>query len=230
MRKLIIILFAFLSISQVKAQLAIEYSAGYATYEMTDMNNFLSNIRDQINTSMPGLDAQIVTSFPDYVMHNLSVGYRFKNMEVGINSSYYTTGAKISKEDYSGEYSFKMYLNGFRQGLYYRNYFYTANINSSNKLYLYGEISPSLIFSSIKMKEKLIVNKEEDVRIDKKINTISFAILPQVGAQFNFNRQIGLFAKMGYELSVPNESTLFEKKTKLNWSGFRINGGIRLSL
>lgn len=230
MRKLIIILFAFLFASQIKAQLAIEYSVGYASYQMGDMNDFISSIRDEINASMPGLDAKIVTSFPDYVTHNLSIGYRFRNMEVGLNSSYYTTGSKISKEDYSGEYSFKTYLNGFRQGLYYRNYFYTVNINYNKKLYLYGEISPSLIFSKVKIKEKIRVYDEINTRIDQKINNISFSILPQIGAQFNFNRQVGVFTKIGYELSIPNKSTMLDQDVKVDWSGIRVNGGLRLSL
>lgn len=230
MRKLIIIFFALSIISEVKAQLAIEYSAGYGTYSMSDMNSLLSNIKDEVNASMPNIDARIVTSFPDYIIHNLSIGYQLKKMEFGINNSYYTTGSKISRQDYSGEYSLKMYVNALRQGLYYRNYFYTADINGVQKLHIYAEISPSIIFTKVKIKEKLRVYENETVMNDETVNNISFSFLPQIGSQFNFNRQIGVFAKIGYDITIPGNTEILEHKTKIDWSGFRASAGLRFSL
>lgn len=224
MKKTTIILFCILMCLQAKAQFSISYSFGYGTYKMDDMKNILTSAKEAINSQYPGLDAQIVDNFPGYITHTLDVGYRIQQNEFGQKATFLTTGGKLSRADYSGEYEEKITLSAYRQGVFYRNYFYTSNMSNNRSLSLFGEISPSVVFTKMKTEGHTSIGNETQHMDQIHLNSTSFAILPQIGLKFNLNPHIGFLLSSGYDFNFGSGIDKLGGNT-IDWSGFRVSLG-----
>ncbi|WP_080903332.1 hypothetical protein [Parabacteroides sp. Marseille-P3160] len=224
MKKTLLILFCLTAAFRVGAQFTVSYSAGYGRYDMGDMKNVLSTIQSQLNSAVPGLGLTNVDNFPAYINHTLDIGYKYKVHEFGLKSSFLTTGGKLSRADYSGEYSVKMIVNGFREGIYYRNYFYTDEKDAGPFFSLFAELSPNVMISHLKLKEGFSIADADDKYVDEENFTkVGFTILPQAGAKYNFTRTVGILITTGYEFSF--SSGIEGGDNKINWSGIRLAGG-----
>lgn len=222
---LVLILSAFLG---TKAQdITISYSAGYGSFKMDDMNGLLEYMQTlpRPDGNANALGAAIVDNFPGYIIHTVNIGYKIRKQELGFVTGYQTTGGKLSRIDYSGDYDYKAILNGFRLGFYYRNYFYTSNVDSKRNIAFFGEISPNAILSSIKITEKFNVGGTSLIDEKNEYTNVSFSILPQIGAKFNLTSKIGFQATIGYDINIGTEINKLPTKPKVDWSGIRLSAG-----
>lgn len=219
----------FIACTQINSQVSIKYSFGYGDYNMSDMKDYLSDVRSSILNIVPGLDIATTDNFPGYQIQFLSLGYKMQKHEFGINSNFLSTAGKISYADYSGKISTKITINGYQQGLFYRYHFYSLNIKNKQKISFYGDISPSIIFSKIKINEEMYPeNSILPPPNNRDLNNVSFSLLPQLGAQYNITSHILFFVNTGYEINFSSKISEMNNKG-VDWSGFRINGGIGYS-
>lgn len=212
------------------AQFSINYSVGYGSYKMGDMKNFVEDMQSYVEGQYPGLKTVIVDNFPAYVTHSLDIGYKYKVHEFGIKGGFYSTGSKISFQDYSGEYEANVLINGYKTGLYYRNYFFNNKIGKKSLLSLFGEISPSAIISRTKITSHLTVFDQLLESEKTAIHKVDFAVLPQVGVRYNIIPQVGVQLTAGYEVSFGERAYKLDGNPRIDWSGFRASGGITVSL
>lgn len=225
MKYIVSILISMFLFTQVEAQISVKYSVGYGTYSMSDMKGHLSNIRSEILQIVPGLEIATTDNFPGYVTQSFDVGYRMQKHEFGITGSYLNTAGKISYADYSGKISSEIKVSGYRGGVFYRNYFYKFDISKKQNLLFYGEISPGIIFSKVKIDQE--VSPENDMlKLEKSAsyNNTSLCLLPQVGVKYSLFSHVGLSLSVGYEINFGSKIPDIERK--VDWSGVRFNGGI----
>ncbi|PXV66933.1 outer membrane protein with beta-barrel domain [Dysgonomonas alginatilytica] len=227
MKKAILVLLSLFFILQAQSQITVKYSVGYGSYKMSDMKDLLSGTRNAILAKVPGLDISTTDNFPGYIMHTFDLGYRMQKHEFGITVSYLNTAGKISYADYSGKISSEIKVSGYRGGIFYRNYFYSISMGENQSMSFYGEISPSLIFSKIKIDQEVFPKNNILELEDNSYNNTSVSLLPQLGVKYNFTSHIGLFVSTGYEINF--SSKISEIESEIDWSGLRVNGGISYS-
>lgn len=230
---IILIILAFAAISS-KAQFSIGYSVGYGAYEMNDMKDIFDASLSSLKATYPQVDFRMVDDFPGYVNHTIDAGYRFKRHEVGLKTSFLTTGGKISYSDYTGEYLDKLKLNGYRIALSYRYYLPICEIGKSGSLSLYGELSEGITFTNTDYKGHIKIFDEtmefSGSALDK--NTISYTVMPQIGAKLNITPNIGFLVGIGYDFhfegNVYKQSNFYGHniKKRVDWSGIRLNAGV----
>lgn len=211
-----------------QAQLNITYSAGYGSYEMGDMSNLLDQSLASLKQNLHS-GVKITDNFPSYVTHNIDLAYRFNRHEAGIKGSYYSTGGKIAYADYSGRFHEKLLFDSYRLGLMYRFHF----LRVGQLLSLYGELSPAITFTNLEY-DVLLEMPDYDIKETSPgadIGTIKngYSIQPLIGLQVHPIRHLFLQASAGYDVHFGSQ---FNKNTSIaaEWSGFRINLGIGLTL
>lgn len=230
MKKTLLTTLLLLSSYCVMAQYMINYSIGYGSYKMGDMKSFLENVQSQVEGLHPELSTAIVDKFPAYILHSVDMGYRLKSHEFGLKGGFYSTGGKISRQDYSGEYEYKVILNGYKTGLFYRNHFYTCNVQGKSTLSLFGEISPSVIISQTKLSSHFVVDNQPIDTEKKQSHKIDFSVMPLAGVRYNIIPQVGIQLSAGYEVSFGEKAKKLAGNPRIDWSGLRVSGGITLSL
>ncbi len=234
MKKYIFILFlSCIVVLNAKAQFSAGYSVGYGSYQMDDMKQVLKNMLNELRGQLPDIPVAVVDNFPGYVTHSLDLGYRIKNNEIGLRGTYLTTGGNVAYSDYSGEYSGKLTLNGFRIGLNYRYYIPATDFGKLGSLSLFAELSPGITFSKLKSKEYIrIFDQQENSDEDLNLNANGISLLPQIGAKWFINNRIGVHIGAGYDFQLGSHFTYQGVKSTLksDWSGIRINAGVSVTL
>lgn len=208
----------------IQAQFLVEYDISYAKYQMKNMKHLLHTI--EMSEDLQKLGIKNVGNFPSYVAHTINIGYLYNTHEFGIKSSFYTTGGKLSVADYSAAINIELTTNGFREGLYYKNYFYTHNHQGRDLISFWGELSPAIIISQLKLKTKVREIDKNQTLEDYKFTKIGFTILPQVGAKYYITKHINIHTSIGYEISFGGGYNDLSGSPKTNWSGIRITGGV----
>lgn len=224
MKKLILIVLCWLCYFGLHAQFILEYNISYASYNMKDIKDLLGTI--ERSELLQKLGIRNVENFPGYVAHTANIGYKINRHEFGFKSSFYTTGGKLSVADYSGAVNVKMTTNGFREGLYYKNHFYSYNYKNEEKFSIWGEISPAVIFSKLKLKTEVRENNIPNTIEDFSFNSTAFAVLPQLGGKYYITKHISFDISVGYEFSFGGKYDDLSNSPRPNWSGIRLNGGI----
>lgn len=251
MKKYIFILSLMLISIGSKAQFTVSYSAGYGDYRMKDLKDGVDAAFVKLKEQLP-VNLKIIDNYPGYINHNVTLSYIRDNHEAGLTGTFLTTGAKIAYSDYSGEYMQKSTLNGYRVGILYRFLHPVANPWPLGTLYIFGELSPAVIFSRYKENGHMTVVNSLASRSSAKGNVTQYSLVPAIGARLNVTPNIGFHVSAGYDFSFDGEGTLdfesatttlsstgnelspggnttYEKgvtKWKSDWSGIRFNLGI----
>lgn len=213
------------------AQVRFSYSVGYGDYTMADMNRLLDASLSGIQGQLPPA-TRITDKFPGYVTHSLDATYYLKRHEFGLKGTYMTTGGKISYADYSGKYYEKLTLNGYRVGAMYRYHFLKSKLGNL-PLSFYGELSPAITFTSLKYKA-LLSFPEYDISESNDEDPIStdetgYSIQPLIGGQLFVTRNLFLSLSAGYDFEFGSKLSTVENMLRVDWTGFRVNGGVGVS-
>jgi len=229
MKKCCFFVIALLCAGYMQAQVVVSYSVSYAPHVMDNMSSLMENISRTSPYSTIGVE--IVDNFPERSVHSLNIGYRLKVHEFGLNGSYNSTGGKLSKKDYSGEYSNKFIVNGTRIGFYYKRYFYTYKNAKSNDIFsFFGEVSPGLFFTQVKNRGFFTVQENQLESFDNEYKQTGFSFLIQTGVKYYLVKNINLQIALGYDFASDQKITeLKSKNASVNWGGVRFSGGLGIS-
>jgi hypothetical protein len=229
MKKITAIFFLSFFPLGMHAQFSINYLAGYGKYDMSSLKDLSEmTYRTVAHSGMFPEGLKLVDNFPGYITHNVDLLYKIKAHEFGLKASFLTTGSKIAYADYSGKYEGKMIVNGYKAGLVYRRHFFRTRMSDACFLSFFGEVSPSAIFSSFKIKETLFViwdDKHTDIPMEEveNINKTAFSVQPLVGARAELHNHFLFTLSAGYDFVFKGK---MNNGARFNWSGFRVNAGI----
>ncbi|MDD4777994.1 MAG: hypothetical protein PHV53_06860 [Fermentimonas sp.] len=223
MKRLLIVVLCSFCLFGLKAQFRLDYHASYASYNMSDMSDLMQTIKS--GEPFKSFGMEIVEDFPAYIAHSVNVGYRLNRHEFGIKSGYYSTGGKISVGDYSGKINVALTTNGYREGLYYRNYLYTFK----DRFSLWGEVSPAIIISTLNIETVLTDVDISEVMEEADYNMNAYSVLLQLGGKYYINRVISLDLSGGYEISSRGQNDRLIGSPRPDWSGLRLTGGVGFS-
>lgn len=230
MRKYILSFILILTFSVgAKAQLSVGYSVGYGSYDMDEMKRLLGSMKLALSGQFSDLPFAVADNFPGHVTHSLDLAYRIKAHEIGLRGTYLTTGGNVAYSDYTGKYSAKLTVNGYRLGLNYRVYVPTVEVGSG-MLSFYAELSPGVMFTNLKSEEYMRIFDQTQYADEELDATATvFTILPQVGFKWDVLPSLGIHIGAGYDIQVTNSNFEYRglrSNVKPEWSGIRINGGI----
>jgi hypothetical protein len=221
MKKFLIILLLYYPIDTYSQGWSFEYSAGYGTYKLTDIKNLQHSMLDNSMLNYYGLKE--TDCFPGYIIHSVALGYVAGSHHFGAGFSFFTTGGRLHRADYSGSYTVDMIMNGNRLGAFYR-----YNINSkAPDLNFYLQLGSGIMFSNLKMKEQVIIYSESKVDTEH-LNGLGIYLEPVIGAKYCFTNWLNLSLGGGYEADFLGTLKLSEQETQLKarWNGLRLYGGI----
>lgn len=232
MKRLLLIVVCSICLFSLHAQFRLDYQASYATYNMGDMKDFVQTVKS--NELFKQFGMEIVEDFPAYIAHSINIGYRLNRHEFGIKSGFYTTGGKLSVGDYSGKINVSFTTNGFREGVYYRNYFYTSQKEDAEGLFkdrfsIWGEVSPALIISALKIMTTITDVELQEVVKEPYYNENAYSILLQIGGKYYISKMISLDLSAGYDLSFGGNYEDLVGSPRSDWSGLRLSGGLGLT-
>ncbi len=232
MKRLFLVVSFCVTIFSVNAQFRFDYHASYAAYNMKDLKSLMNRIK----TSEPfkNLGLQTVEDFPAYVAHSVNIGYRVNSHEFGVKSGFYSTGGKLSVADYSGKLNTTLITNGYREGVYYRNYFYTSTVEDVDKrmkdrFSFWGEVSPALLLSTLKIKTVISDVDFMEVLEEPEYNENAYALLFQLGGKFYITKNISLDLVAGYDFSFGGNYDGLNGTPRSDWSGLRLSSGVGFS-
>lgn len=124
------------------------YETGYQWYKMEDLR-----FNTDRNIKFLSFDAKVVENYPNYFNHHFFLQYITKwNIGLGYRFGFYSTGSRISRKDYSGEYILDCNLKSSSQGIYISYIFY-KNENFSVGIELdYGKM-----YNKLNWNEELVL-------------------------------------------------------------------------
>ena len=220
MKKILIILLLYYPVHAYTQGWSIDYSIGYGTYQLDDIKSIQHSM-----LSSYGLKE--TDCFPGYITHSVALGFVAGQYHFGSNFSYLTTGGRLHRADYSGSYTVDMIMNGYRLGAFYRYYINTG----FSPLHLYLQLSPGVLFSNLKMEERVNIYPES-AQETTKLNGVGMFIEPTIGATYHFNDWLHFSLGGGYEADFWSTMKLSGRETqiKAHWNGLRLYGGLILIL
>lgn len=216
MKKLIVILLLYCPASAYAQGWSLAYSIGYGTYNLGDVRS-----QQQFILNRYGLKA--TDCFPGYVTHSVALGFVKGRHHFGSDFSYLTTGGRLHRADYSGSFTVDMIINGYRLGLFYRNYVNTG----FSPLSVYFQSGSGVLFSDLEINEQLNIYSESAQEINI-LKGVGMYLEPSMGAICRFTRWLNMSLGAGYEADFLGtlESEVQETQFKAHWNGLRLYGGI----
>jgi hypothetical protein len=210
-----------LSVSTTFAQrLQFGFSAGQLNYENAQLKSF-----DEYVSRLLPFQTAVTDNFPVTPYFGGEAGYHFNSYFIGVNYAFNSTGSRRTATDYSGYYYFDVIKNGHLVSLTPGTY---ISITNNLKVYLLSDAG--VIFSVLKMNEKIHVNdlRTHEEKFDWK--TKSFYARPHLRLSYEFfHVKAGLSA--GYLLDFQSPFHLKGEKEVIlrgdrskritsNWNGF----------
>lgn len=205
----------------------IDLNTGIGIYSLKNLKNFQKNAKDDLNP----LNVHMVADFPAYPNYTLSqLWYFSKSFQAGINLGFFTTGARNSAKDYSGEYTLDMILDGYRAGLQIGFLSYSLNSFSFTTNFLMGAN-----FTIFKLKEDIEIVGMNHIHSANKFYSTTFFCLPGVSVGYPLNNHYSINLSIGYQLEtngkLKNENrymSYHNQDVLVNWSGFRTSCGLAI--
>jgi hypothetical protein len=227
MRKYILFLvFPFLCLKPLSAQIGISVMEGYGKYAMDD----LKTLQHSYLVNLP-VNAEIVNNFPARPFPEIKVFYFLKILSAGLTYSFHSTGSKVNYKDYSGEINYTQITNLNAFGQFVR-------LRFLNVKHMRASLSfqTNLAYTNLKLSQTVQIF-DENASEAYKLKAFSIFGEPGLDVIFPFkNFEIGLFG--GYcidtkgEFYLNNDASMHitlpdNKNARTNWSGYRI--GIMLN-
>lgn len=183
MKKILVLLILFGTSYSIKAQiLKLGLQTGYAQYKMDDFEKYVNEKSDML-----AFETKRVQNFPPNIYFKPTMQIEFNRFGMGVSYSFHSTGARITRNDYSGEYYNNVLTNGHTLGT---NVFVWINSEHKLKLGLNGEFG--LHYTAITLDESLIL-----------VNNSSFF-------EYDYNVIGSLYAEPGLKLAYSYSRFNFE--------------------
>jgi len=221
-------LFVLMSTFQLLAQeTRIGFETGIGNYQMTELKSIMTN-----SLSENSLQPQIVTNFPAYLFFSPSITFCQGKSNWGFNFTLFSTGARASIRDNSGEYRYDNEVVGYAPAL-----FKAFNLYENKKLSLFLRADLGMMYSTLNLSEIFVVNDVEYFNESDEAMSLNFFIKPCLKSSYRINNKFSLDISAGYHfdiwrggLSEPTDLKTYFKYvkdngTKLQWNGIRIGLG-----
>lgn len=200
----------------------IEFETGIGTYRMEKLKKF--------NAAFPlPFDAKLVSDFPAYINYQSSIHRLLNGSSLGLSVAFQSTGSKISRKDYSGEYYFSTTL--YAPSLCIN---YTKRIISYNNLNFNFNFEAGVIYSFLELKEFLQINDTNIADNLTELVALNYIFKPGInfsyqlseislGLNFGYAMQTGngafhLYGKKKYTMAQPDSQDLVSP----DWTGIRL--------
>ena len=206
------------SIQSYAQSWSLDYSLGYGTYQLDEVKAMQDMVLESNRYGLKETDY-----FSGHITHTLALGYATEYHHFGSNISYLTTGGRLHRSDYSGSYTIDMIMNGYRLGVFYRNYLNTG----FSPLHIYLQISPGVLFSNLRMEEKAYIY-HESAKESNTLKSIGIYIEPTIGVTYRLTDWLRFSLGGGYEMDFSGTLKSSGQKTqiKAHWNGLRLYGGL----
>ncbi len=218
-----LIVFVLFSLNIKSQDLKVGIRTGFGSYKLGDLKELQMDFKENVDIS----SVESVETFPSSVFYSGFTDYsiNLKN-QIGLDFSYYSTGARNHVLDYSGEYKLDMLLSAYRFGFYYR-----YSLFSNNKFNFCSNIAGGYLFTSINVNELLVLNNEGVVDEKQNFSSESIFLEPAFLISYNLYDKVCIDLKCGYEIDFKGEMHFDNDKDekigiKSDWSGFRISLGL----
>jgi hypothetical protein len=202
---------------------------GSGSYRMGD----LKEMNDLDIKSLP-FEAKVIDNFPMYWNYNASLLYDFgKWVTAGISGTFQSTGSRVSRSDYSGEYTLDTRVRALSPGAIIEVYYPVGRfrISVSNEA--------GIEFNRCKLKEVMKINTELQetnypftsknfyyepaVRVNYPVSFLRFGIF--AGYHFDFIKK----DLSGTQVNLTSIYLSDGHKAVLDWSGVRIGASLSVS-
>lgn len=226
----LLIIFLILAISIYSQGIEVAFQTGLSNFKMSDLKELNQRVY------LP-FDTELVSDFPAYYYYQPSAYLTFKKINVGISYSFHSTGSRISRKDYSGEYFFDTKV---KSDSYSLNIEYNTTQKENLNFFIYSEFGKISSLLTIKeyfdlYDENYIDNKfiyksknyyfEPGFKIIYPIREVKFALNLGYLIQFGKN-SFRLIEDSRVDLSIP----YINKSVKPGWSGIRIGISVHFQL
>lgn len=223
----IIILFSFCLVSNHSSgkDVIVGFESGYQGYNMKYLKEFTTDIPGKI----PFL-TKTLSNYPPYWNFGGFLGLaNTLHYEIGLRYNFASTGAKISRVDYSGEYEFLSVINRNSTGIYFTIPFYKP-VRFMTKFVL----DAGYLWTNLEMTESILLNDLFDETNLSNFKSDGFYLAPSLMISYNI-LPISIMCRAGYEINVSNKEFIGSDvdlppknsgDPKPNWSGAFINFGI----
>lgn len=233
MKKIATYFFVLMSTFQLLGQeTRFGFETGIGNYQMTELKSIMAN-----SISENPLQPQIVTNFPAYFIFSPSITFCQRESNWGINFTLFSTGARASIRDYSGEYRYDNEIVGYAPAL-----FKEFKIHENKKLSLFIRADLGMMYSRLNLSEIFVVNDVEYFNESDEAMSLNFFIKPCLKSSYRINNKVSLDINAGYHfdfwrggLCEPTDLKTYFKYvkdngTKLQWNGIRIGLGCTYAL
>ncbi|NLO02902.1 MAG: hypothetical protein GX126_11415 [Bacteroidales bacterium] len=229
----IICAFVLLVVFNVKGQdnLKVSIDGGYGTYQFDELKQFQTDLLK----FYPDLPVKAVEQFPGFINYSASIEYRvYKNLWLGLNGGYFTTGGRNHIEDYSGEYRLDIPASGKRLGGQLSYMFPT-----DKKIKPFVRLKGGVLFSTVKTEEYFVVHDVDSTSTNYKFKGTSFWGEPSVGLAYEPVKKLFVYLNAGYQFDWKgelykngDEPLLFQSgdHVRVNWSGLKLSLGVSFSI
>ncbi len=224
MRKIIVIAIILAGImSSANAQAwKIGFESGIGTYRMDQLKKF------NAAWDLP-FDAKLVSDFPAFIYYQSSIHRILNKSSLGLSVAFQSSGSKISRKDYSGEYYFKNTVYSSSLCVNYEKLITSyKNVNFN----VYSEAG--VIYSFLVMREFLQINNTDISNDLNELVAFNYIFEPGINFSYQFSK-ISLGLNMGYAVQLGKEAFHLrgEKEAFLiqpetgdkvtpNWTGMRV--------
>jgi hypothetical protein len=209
-------------------ELFLDFESGPGKYRMDD----LKEINERVQGSLP-FEVKYISNFPVFIYYKPSLILSInKFVNFGITWSFHSTGSRISRKDYSGEYRFDTRIKTSSPGLLLMFYYPVGR----SRICLNNEIGINYTVLNIEEYIKVYEESESDKSMFYGRNHYIFPSLRFLYPVSFF--RIGVSAgylvdfRKGYLQYSDNKEIILETNlggtAYANWSGFR--AGISISI
>ncbi len=225
MRAIVIILWLspLLGFSQQNFLVA---ETGYASYQMSDMKSFQSELISSTHLPLRALE-----SFPGYFNYAFTFGRQVGRNVFGLSLGYNATGGRADYEDYSGMARIDQQLKSYSLRVMVRD-----QINKSNKWPLFASVSVSWIRTNLDIDTEFALGTATQ-SASNGFYSNNFGVIPSFVLIRNLPGKLFIQASAGYELQLAgklyssSDHTSFlthpgGNEVKADWTGFRFSLGL----
>ncbi len=208
---IVLLVFVRLGYSQT-FELGIE--SGIATFDMSDLKDKNNSLQKQLP-----FKTEMTYNFPAYVYYKPQALLNFKRFSVGVSLSFQSTGSRLSRLDYSGEYVYDMLIKSWSLG-----FEGAAVLFAKNNHNIQLALGAGMVLTDFNSKGHLTLYDSVLVNNEASLDGKNMYVIPSVRYSYSL-KSLKFGVNAGYFRQFWNNPFFiqdYKLSIKPNWSGFRL--------